>query len=174
MPAERTGFPKDGFGYTKMRLSDEGTATTIDSPRTRAINPVPMQTFVKLSQLMGGDPMRVLNVLRAFRDTASEDLNGLDAAVAACDAERIRAIAHRTAGACHLVGESDTGRQLDAIAESPEFRGSLRSIQAMRVAHARTGLSASVTRIAILIDVAEAGPAEEPASLARAADKRTG
>ena len=152
-----------------MGLSDVGKATA-DNLRTQAINPVPMRTFVKLSQLMGDDPIRVLSVLRAFRDTAIDELNRLDDAVAARDAARIRDIAQRMASACHLVGESDTGRQLDAIAESPEFCGRLKSIQAMRVSHARTELSASTTRIAILIHVAETDPEEEPAPSARVAN----
>lgn len=154
-----------------MECADEEAVATAGNVLALTINPVPLQTFVRLSHLMGGDPLRVLSILRAFRDTARDDLDRLDEAVIARDATRIREMAHRMASACHLLGESDAGRQLDAIAESSEFRGILRSIDAMRVAHARTALSASITRVTILIDVAEAGPYDGPASRIRMATR---
>lgn len=114
---------------------------------------------ITLCELFAGDEVRVLRVLRAFRNAANNELLELDAAVRQGDAELARQIACGLAMACHLVGEGFAGSQLDALARADHL-AAIDPVMTQLIAHARAALIDSIARASLRLEAA--GESSEP------------
>jgi hypothetical protein len=121
--------------------------------------PVSKPNLTTLSDLLCGDEARVLRVLRAFRGVAHDDLIELDEATRAGDGVSVRKVASRLAMACHLVGEGDTGAQLDAISRSGSS-AAIDPVLTQQIARGRAGLIASIARITVWVDAIDGHPSD--------------
>lgn len=112
----------------------------------------PMATgFEALSRLLEGDETRLLTVLRAFHQAAGDGLLELDDTMQRGDVAKLKSVAHRTAMACHLIGESHAGSLLQEIAEVAS-RPVIDPVLVRKTVRARDALLDSICRIAVRVD----------------------
>lgn len=123
----------------------------IEDPVMQSIGVVSMTSFMALSELLNGDSAKVLYVLRAFHQAAGEGLLELDRAVREGDGRAVRVIAHRTAMACHLVGEGDTANLMEAVVKASALPV-VDPILTQSVNHARAALIDTITATSLYLN----------------------
>ena len=143
----------DGWLHPSVRQNREAEHMLAPDP---AFTP----EFVSLSELLGGDGMRIRCILRAFCSTAGGELVRLEAALHEGDGRRISEVAHRAATACLVVGETKAGRVLEAISAATDPSTPAYAM-ARNAACARTALRASIARVSRRLDAPDDSP-EEP------------
>ena len=85
-------------------VADTTGETTIPAPAAEDSPPI---QFNILTDAIGDDPALITAMLSEFAETNQEDLNDLDAALAAHHAQNVNEVAHRIKGACKIIGATE-------------------------------------------------------------------
>ena len=105
-------------------VAEAGVTGAEDAPGTPApaaadSAPAPVQ-FDILTAAIGDDPALIAAMLDEFAETNQEDLNALNAALAARCAEEVNEVAHRIKGACKIIGATEAADRAYTLEQAGE------------------------------------------------------